>query len=326
MSADTPLWAEDAAGVADRHDARRGDRRSAPAAAAEAITAPAADARGPAEYRTKMAGVMTARALDRAASRAAPEPERRRPWRTPRHVDGQRQARSRRWSSRARCSIHFLREQLDAHRPAYRLRDHPLRRLHRRSRRHVGEVLHGVRGAGRRRRDPHHRGHGRRRRHAARAAGGLPRDARAAMRLLHAGHDHARLPAAAGEPEPDRGGDPLRHLRQPLPLHRLSEHRQGHSVRRRQARRPRPSRRPRNERHTSPATQRERAEKLAGHRLQAQAHRGRPLHPGQGQLCRRPQAAGHAVRRLRPLPLRPCPDQVDRHLARRRPCRACWRC
>ena len=23
------------------------------------------------------------------------------------------------------------------------------------------------------------------------------------MRLLHAGHDHARLPAAAGEPEPD---------------------------------------------------------------------------------------------------------------------------
>jgi xanthine dehydrogenase iron-sulfur cluster and FAD-binding subunit A len=33
------------------------------AAAAEAIAAPAADGRGSAEYRTKMAGVMTARAL-----------------------------------------------------------------------------------------------------------------------------------------------------------------------------------------------------------------------------------------------------------------------
>jgi carbon-monoxide dehydrogenase medium subunit len=40
-------------------------------AAAEAITAPASDGRGPAEYRTKMAGVMLRRALARAASRAA---------------------------------------------------------------------------------------------------------------------------------------------------------------------------------------------------------------------------------------------------------------
>jgi carbon-monoxide dehydrogenase medium subunit len=39
-------------------------------AAAEAITSPAADARGPAIYRTKMAGVMLTRALDRAKSRA----------------------------------------------------------------------------------------------------------------------------------------------------------------------------------------------------------------------------------------------------------------
>src|SRR6202007_2826020 len=34
-----------------------------------------------------------------------------------------------------------------------------------------------------------------------------------------------------------RGRDPLRYCRQPLPLHRLSEHRQGHSVRRRKAQR-----------------------------------------------------------------------------------------
>ena len=40
------------------------------AAAAEAITSPTADGRGPVEYRRKMAGVMVARALARAKSRA----------------------------------------------------------------------------------------------------------------------------------------------------------------------------------------------------------------------------------------------------------------
>src|SRR5437899_9155233 len=54
------------------------------------------------------------------------------------------------------------------------------------------------------------------------------------MRLLHARHDHARLPAAAGEQEPLRERNPDGHFRQPVPLHRLSEHRQGHSIRRRQ--------------------------------------------------------------------------------------------
>jgi len=39
-------------------------------AAAEAITAPAADGHGPAAYRTKMAGVMVRRALTRAKARA----------------------------------------------------------------------------------------------------------------------------------------------------------------------------------------------------------------------------------------------------------------
>lgn len=39
-------------------------------AAAEAITSPASDGRGPAEYRTRMAGVMLRRALKRAAERA----------------------------------------------------------------------------------------------------------------------------------------------------------------------------------------------------------------------------------------------------------------
>ena len=46
--------------------------------------------------------------------------------------------------------IHFLREELNLTGAAYRLRHQPLRRLHRRSQRQVGEVLHHVRRAGRR--------------------------------------------------------------------------------------------------------------------------------------------------------------------------------
>ncbi|MGB8629514.1 MAG: xanthine dehydrogenase family protein subunit M [Xanthobacteraceae bacterium] len=67
--ADTPLSAEEAAKILI------GSSLDAPTikravAAAEAVTSPASDARGPAAYRTKMAGVMLARALARAKSRA----------------------------------------------------------------------------------------------------------------------------------------------------------------------------------------------------------------------------------------------------------------
>ena len=186
------------------------------------------------------------------------------------------------------------------------------------------KILHDVRRAGERRRHPHHRGHGGGRRHAACAAGRLPRDARPAMRLLHAGDDRARLPAAAGEREPVRGGDPLRHRGQPLPLHRLPEHRQGHSIRRRQDQRRSRSRRPQNERPDPHLRATRRGP--AGHGLQAQARRGYPLRPGQGQLCRRPQAARHALRRLHALAARACPRQ-DRSTPRRpRRCRASSRC
>jgi carbon-monoxide dehydrogenase medium subunit len=67
--AETPLWAEDAAKllVGSTLDAATMKRA---VAAAEAITSPASDTRGPAHYRTKMAGVMLARALARAKSRA----------------------------------------------------------------------------------------------------------------------------------------------------------------------------------------------------------------------------------------------------------------
>jgi aerobic carbon-monoxide dehydrogenase medium subunit len=68
--AETPLWAE-AAGrllIGTTLDAAAVKKA---VAAAEAITAPASDNRGPAAYRTKMAGVMLTRALARAKTRAA---------------------------------------------------------------------------------------------------------------------------------------------------------------------------------------------------------------------------------------------------------------
>jgi len=67
--AETPLWAQDAAKILVGSSLDAATVKKA-VAAAEAITAPAADARGPAHYRTKMAGVMLTRALARAKARA----------------------------------------------------------------------------------------------------------------------------------------------------------------------------------------------------------------------------------------------------------------
>ena len=67
----------------------------------------------------------------------------------------------------------------------------------------------------------------------------------------------------------------------------------------------------------------ERETTLQGIGCVAQAQGGRPLHPRQGQLRRRHQAARHAVRRLRAQPLWPCAHQVDRQQQGARRCRAC---
>jgi carbon-monoxide dehydrogenase medium subunit len=67
--AETPLWAEEASQILTGSALDAATVKKA-AAAAEAITSPASDARGPAAYRTKMAGVMLTRALARAKSRA----------------------------------------------------------------------------------------------------------------------------------------------------------------------------------------------------------------------------------------------------------------
>jgi carbon-monoxide dehydrogenase medium subunit len=67
--ADTPLWAEEAAKILVGTALDAASVKKA-VTAAEAITSPASDSRGPARYRTKMAGVMLARALARAKERA----------------------------------------------------------------------------------------------------------------------------------------------------------------------------------------------------------------------------------------------------------------
>jgi carbon-monoxide dehydrogenase medium subunit len=67
--AETSLWAEEAAKIITGSTLDGATVKKA-VAAAEAITSPASDGRGPAQYRTKMAGVMLTRALARAKARA----------------------------------------------------------------------------------------------------------------------------------------------------------------------------------------------------------------------------------------------------------------
>jgi len=67
--AETPLWAEEAGKILTGSALDAATVKKA-VTAAEAITSPATDGRGPAAYRTKMAGVMLTRALARAKERA----------------------------------------------------------------------------------------------------------------------------------------------------------------------------------------------------------------------------------------------------------------
>lgn len=66
---DTPLLADEAAGLVIGTNLDDATLKKA-AAAAEAIMSPAADTRGPVEYRKHVGGIMVARALSRAAGRA----------------------------------------------------------------------------------------------------------------------------------------------------------------------------------------------------------------------------------------------------------------
>ena len=107
----------------------------------------------------------------------------------------------------------------------------------------------------------------------------------------------------AENPDPTRGGDPLGDLRQHLPLHGLPEHRQGGA-----AARPRPMR--------GGETMATDGPRSAARPLR-QAQGGRALHPRQGQLRRRHQAARHAPPRAAAQPVRARAHPLDRHLARR---------
>ena len=195
-----------------------------------------------------------------------------------------------------------------ADRRAHRLRDQPLRRLHRRSRRPLGEVLHGVRGAGRTaprsspsRAWPAADGSCIRSQEAFLEHHGLqcgfctPGMIMRAYRLLQENPDPTEDEIRCGlsgnlcrctgyqnivkAVRAGRGPDAIAH-----------EGGRGMSA-------------------DTELTHEQREATLRRHRLRQQAQGGRPLHPGQGQLCRRCQAARHAVRRLRPQPLRPRPDQ-----------------
>ena len=64
--------------------------------------------------------------------------------------------------------------------------------------------------------------------------GRLLGNARPPVRILHTRHDHVLSRPAREEPQPVGRGNPERTLRQLLPLHRLSQHRKGRAVRRRQ--------------------------------------------------------------------------------------------
>ena len=191
--AETPLWAEEAAKIVVGSALDAATVKKA-AAAAEAIASPASDNRGPAAYRKKMAGVMMARALQRAKSRAA---EIREAQQWPKsHVTMKVNGKAVEALVEPRTLlIHFLREQLNLTGPHIGCDTS-----------HCGACTVDLNGKSVKsctmfavQADGGDvltiEGMAARRRHAARAAGRLPRDARAAMRLLYARHDRARATA-----------------------------------------------------------------------------------------------------------------------------------
>ena len=228
---DRPLFAKDAAAAVIGTALDKASVAKA-AAAAEAIASPAEDGRGSVRIPHQNGG-----RHDRAGARSRLRPRDRLRGKAMSKVNVGMTVNGKAVSAEVEprtLLIHYLRENLVADRSAYRLRDLPLRRLHRRYRRQVSQVLHDLRDPGLGRRRAHDRGHGRAGRQAACASGGLPRNARPPMRLLHAGHDRPRAPPVAGEPVAHGSGNPHGHLRQSLPLHGLPEHRQGHPIRRRE--------------------------------------------------------------------------------------------
>ncbi len=118
------------------------------------------------------------------------------------------------------------------HRHQRRLRDQPVRRLHRAGRRQGDQVVHAARAAGRRPVGHDHRRPGDQRQ-APPAAAVVLGQPRSAVRLLHAGDDPRLGGAPLRQPASVRGRDPRGPQGQPLPLHRLPQHHQVGEGRRR---------------------------------------------------------------------------------------------
>src|SRR6266704_4263910 len=140
--------------------------------------------------------------------------------------DRQRQTRKRR-SRGADSAREFHPRQPAPDRHPRRLRHRPVRRLHHPHERPRGEVVQHAGDAGRGGRARHHRRHRQGGRDAPPDAGGVPPAPRPAVRFLHSRHGHERDRSGEELPRPQRGTDPRAARRKPLPLHRLSQHRQG---------------------------------------------------------------------------------------------------
>src|SRR5687768_8938844 len=112
------------------------------------------------------------------------------------------------------------------------MRHRAVRGLHRADERPRHQELLDRRHAGRRRRHHDHRGRSQARRHAAPDAGGVQGEPRPAMRLLHPGHGDERARFREEPSQPHRPGSARGARRQPVPLHRLPQHRQEHRRRR----------------------------------------------------------------------------------------------
>ena len=203
--------------------------------------------------------------------------------------------------------VHLLREVFRLTGHAHRVRHDPLRRLHGAPRRPAGEVVHGVRGPGGRA-DRHDRRGPRAGRAASSAPGRLRAGARAPVRLLHAGHadDELRVPPAS--PAPERGRDPARDLREPVPLHGLRQYRQGHPARGDPAGRRRPK-----GGHDGARARSAHVARGRRHGPLDQAQGGSALHSGPGDVRRRRPAPRHALPRHRAEPVRAREDRQDRH-------------
>ena len=124
---------------------------------------------------------------------------------------------------------------------------------------------------------------------AASDAGSLPQQPRAAMRLLHARHGDERARPREEQPEPERERGPRVSRRQSVPLHRLSQHRAGdHRGRGGDARRGAAA--------PIPTGWRRSSGDAAIDRPARPAARGLPVPDRTGNLYRRHQPAGAALR------------------------------